>query len=165
MNVQITLFNGTQATAKKFSVHLFNFPFIYELVNAKLCIYIHLYFFSVSADINAVQITCDEYLEQFALVFSPVLQHALEIPLFANDTDCASALASHVLWRGLLNTNTCCHQQNIINTFQIKIILECHSYRNSCDNSSTKLIESIKAYTSHFEGFKDKNKDEFNVLT
>lgn len=100
-------------------------------------------FFSVSADINAVQITCDEYLEQFALVFSPVLQHALEIPLFANDTDCASALTSHVFWRRLLDTNTCCHQQNNINTFQIKIILGCHSYRTSCDNSSTKLIESI----------------------
>lgn len=72
--------------------------------------------FSFSADIlhvYDVQITCDEYLEQFALVFSPVLQHALEIPLFANDTDRASALANHVLWRGLLDMNTCCHHQNI----------------------------------------------------
>lgn len=97
--------------------------------------------FSFSADIlhvYDVQITCDEYLEQFALVFSPVLQHALEIPLFANDTHRASALANHVLWRGLLDMNTCCHHQ-----YSYFIIMGCHSNRNTCDNLSTKLTESI----------------------
>lgn len=69
-------------------------------------------FFSDILHVYDVRITCDECLEQFVLVFSPVLQHALEIPLFSNDTDHATALADHVPWSGLLEMNTYCHQKN-----------------------------------------------------
>lgn len=79
-------------------------------------------FFSDILQVYDVCITCDEYLEQFVLVFSPVLQHALEIPLFSNDTDRATALADHVPRRGLLEINTCCRQKKK-NSFHIKIIL------------------------------------------